>query len=108
VGLYDVLLRADPSPVIELNRAAAVAMRDGPIAGLRIIDALFARGELRNYALAHSARAELCRRLGWMDEAIDSYRSALSLTSQEPQRRFIEGRIGELSSRRGQPAAEGM
>ena len=108
VGLYDVLLRADPSPVIELNRAAAIAMRDGPVAGLRLIDGLFARGELGTYALAHSARAELCRRLGWTDQAIDSFRTALTLTSQEPQRRFIERRLGELSARRRHPAPEGM
>jgi RNA polymerase sigma-70 factor (ECF subfamily) len=108
VGLYDVLLRADPSPVIELNRAAAVAMRDGPVAGLRLIDALFARGELRTYSLAHSARAELCRRLGWTGEAIESYRTALTLTAQEPQRRFIERRLSALSVGRGHPAPEGM
>jgi RNA polymerase sigma-70 factor (ECF subfamily) len=108
VGLYDVLLRADPSPIIELNRAAAVAMRDGPIAGLRLIDALLARGELVTYALAHSARAELCRRLGWTDEAVNSYRAALALTNQEPQRRFILRRLGELSAPRGEPAPDGM
>jgi RNA polymerase sigma-70 factor (ECF subfamily) len=108
VGLYDVLLRADPSPVIELNRAAAIAMRDGPIAGLRLIDALFARRELGTYALAHSARAELCRRLGWTDEAIESYRRTLALTSQEPQRRFVERRLSELSAGREHPAPEGM
>jgi RNA polymerase sigma-70 factor (ECF subfamily) len=96
VGLYDVLMRADPSPVIELNRAAAVAMRDGSEAGLRLIDDLLARGELADYHLAHSARAELCRRLSRTAEAIDSYRRALSLTRQEPQRRFIDRRLGEL------------
>ncbi len=108
VGLYDVLLRAEPSPVIELNRAAAVAMRDGPIAGLRLIDDLLARGELGNYALAHSARAELCRRLGWTAQAIDGYRSALALISQDPQRRFIERRLNELSAGRKKAAADGM
>ncbi len=108
VGLYDVLLRADPSPVIELNRAAAVAMRDGPLLGIRLIDGLLARGELGNYALAHSARAELCRKLGWTAEAIESYRSALRLISQEPQRRFIERRLDELSAGRKEAAAEGM
>ena len=97
VGLYDVLLRADPSPVIELNRAAAVAMRDGPEAGLMLIDAILVRGELSDYALAHSARAELCRRLGRAAEAIESYQQALSLTSQEPQRRFVERRIQETA-----------
>jgi RNA polymerase sigma-70 factor (ECF subfamily) len=96
VGLYDVLLRAEPSPVVELNRAAAVAMRDGPEAGLILIDDLLARGELADYALAHSARAELSRRLGRQEAAIQSYQRALSLTRQEPQRRFIERRLGEL------------
>jgi RNA polymerase sigma-70 factor (ECF subfamily) len=94
--LYDVLMRADPSPVIELNRAAAVAMRDGPEAGLRLIDDLLGRGELADYALAHSARAELSRRLGRTNEAIGSYERALRLTRQEPQRRFIEDRLGRL------------
>jgi RNA polymerase sigma-70 factor, ECF subfamily len=96
VGLYDVLLRADPSPVIELNRAAAVAMRDGPVAGLVLIDGLLKRGELADYALMYSARAELYRKLGRPLEAADSYRRALSLTSQSPQRRFIERRLAEL------------
>jgi RNA polymerase sigma-70 factor (ECF subfamily) len=99
VGLYDVLLRADPSPVVELNRAAAVAMRDGPAAGLRLIDDILARGELRDYQLAHAARAELCRRLGRAADSIESYQRALGLTRQEPQRRFIERRLREL----GQP-----
>jgi len=96
VGLYDVLLRADPSPVVELNRAAAVAMRDGPEAGLVLIDDILTRGELADYALAHSARAELCRRLGRTAEAIESYQRALGLTKQEPQRRFLDRRLGEL------------
>jgi RNA polymerase sigma-70 factor, ECF subfamily len=96
VGLYDVLLRADPSPVIELNRAAAMAMRDGPEAGLTRIDRILARGDLTDYALAHSARAELCRKLGRTTEAIESYRRALSLTSQEPARRFAEERLKQL------------
>ena len=95
-GLYDVLMRADPSPVIELNRAAAVAMRDGPEAGLRLIDDLLARGELADYHLAHSARAELLRRLGRTVDAAESYERALGLTEQEPQRRFIERRMGGL------------
>ncbi len=96
IGLYDVLLRADPSPVVELNRAAAVAMRDGPAAGLTLIDGILARGELRDYQLAHAARAELCRRLGRTADALGSYQRALSLTRQEPQRRFIERRLREL------------
>ena len=96
VGLYDVLVRADPSPVVQLNRAAAVAMRDGPGAGLALIDDLLGRGELAEYAPAHSARAELCRRVGRADEAIRSYERALELTSQEPQRRFLELRLQEV------------
>jgi len=96
VGLYDVLLRADPSPVVELNRAAAVAMRDGSEAGLILIDQLLARGELADYPLAHSARAELCRRLGRTAAAIESYQRARGLTRQEPQRRFLDRRLAEL------------
>ena len=96
VGLYDVLLRAEPSPVVELNRAAAVAMRDGPAAGLALIDAILARGALADYPLAHSARADLCRRLGKTADARASYERALSLTRQEPQRRFLERRLAEL------------
>ncbi len=97
VGLYDVLLRADPTPVVELNRAAAVAMRDGPAAGLELIDAIFLRGALADYHLAHSARADLCRRLGMVAEAIASYRRALTLTKLEPERHFLERRIRELT-----------
>jgi len=96
VGLYEVLARAEPSPVVELNRAAAVAMRDGPAAGLALIEAILARGELADYPLAHSARAELCRRLGKTAEARAAYERALGLTRQEPQRRFLERRLGEL------------
>ncbi len=96
VGLYDVLARADPSPVVELNRAVAVAMRDGPLAGLGLIDAILARGDLGDYHLAHSARADLCRRLGRTAEARASYERALGLTRQEPERRFLERRLGEL------------
>jgi RNA polymerase sigma-70 factor (ECF subfamily) len=96
VGLYDVLLRADPSPVVELNRAVAVAMRDGPAAGLALIDALLAKGALADYHLAHSARAELCRRLGRTADARASYERALALARQEPQRRFLERRLREL------------
>ena len=96
VGLYDVLARVDPSPVVELNRAAAVAMRDGPLAGLALIDAILERGDLLDYALAHSARAELCRRLRRTAEARASYERALALTRQGPERRFLERRLGEL------------
>jgi RNA polymerase sigma-70 factor (ECF subfamily) len=98
VGLYDILMRADPSAVVELNRAAAVAMRDGPLAGLTIIDAILARGELTDYLHAHSARADLCRRLGRVEEASASYARALRLSKQEPERRFLERRIAELGS----------
>ena len=96
VGLYDVLARTDPSPVVELNRAVAVAMRDGPLAGLALIDVILARGDLWDYHLAHSARADLCRRLGRTAEARASYERALSLTRQEPQRRFLQRRLDEL------------
>jgi len=96
VGLYDVLARAEPSPVVELNRAVAVAMRDGPLAGLELIDAILARGDLAAYHLAHSARADLCRRLGRMAEARASYERALALTQQDPERRFLERRLVEL------------
>jgi RNA polymerase sigma-70 factor (ECF subfamily) len=96
VGLYDVLVRVEPSPVIELNRAAAVAMRDGPAAGLALIDGILGRGELADYPLAHSARAELCRRLGKTGDARASYERARDLTRQEPQRRFLERRLAEL------------
>jgi RNA polymerase sigma-70 factor (ECF subfamily) len=96
VGLYDVLFRADPSPVVELNRAVAVAMRDGPEAGLALIDALLARGELADYHFAHSARADLCRRLGRQAEAAASYRKALDLSRQDPERRYLEGRLREI------------
>ena len=95
-GLYDLLARAAPSPVIELNRAVAIAMRDGPLAGLDLIDAILARGELANYHLAHSVRAELCRRLGKTAEARLAYERALELTRQAPERRFLEGRLREL------------
>ena len=96
VGLYDALARIDPSPVVALNRAVAVAMRDGPAAGLELIDAILARGDLTDYHLAHSARAELCRRLGRKGDARDSYERALALTRQEPERRFLERRLREL------------
>jgi RNA polymerase sigma-70 factor (ECF subfamily) len=96
VALYDVLARAEPSPVVELNRAVAVAMRDGPLAGLAIVDAILGRGELADYHLAHSARADLCRRLGRPAEARVSYRRALALTHQGPEQRFLERRLNEL------------
>jgi RNA polymerase sigma-70 factor (ECF subfamily) len=96
VALYDLLARAEPSPVVELNRAVAVAMRDGPAAGLEQVDAILARGDLDNYHLAHAARADLCRRLGRNAEARFSYERALSLTQQEPERRFLERRLEEL------------
>ena len=96
VGLYDVLARADPSPVIELNRAVAVAMRDGPAAGLALIDAILARGDLVDYRLTHAARADMCRRLGRTAEARVSYERALALARQEPERRFLQRRLAEL------------
>lgn len=96
VGLYDVLLRVRPSPVVELNRAVAIAMRDGPSQGLALIDAILERGDLGDYYLAHSARADLCKRLGKTAEAIASYQRALSLARQEPARRFLERRLWEL------------
>ncbi|MFL5598739.1 MAG: RNA polymerase sigma factor [Gemmatimonadaceae bacterium] len=96
VGLYDVLLRTDPSPVIELNRAAAVAMSDGPEAGLALIDAILVRGDLAEYHLAHAARGDLNRRLGRTEQAIASYETALRLATQEPERRFLARRLEEL------------
>ena len=96
VGLYDVLLRLDPSPVVELNRAVGVAMLDGPAAGLAAVDNILARGELADYHLAHAARADLCRRLGMVGEARAAYRRALELTRQAPERRFLERRLAEL------------
>lgn len=96
VGLYDVLMRADASPVVQLNRAVAVAMRDGPAAGLVLVDAILARGELLDYRLAHAARADFCRRLGKTADARTSYDRALALTRQEPERRFLERRLAEL------------
>jgi RNA polymerase sigma-70 factor (ECF subfamily) len=96
VGLYDVLWRLEPSPVIELNRAVAVAMRDGPEAGLRLIEAILDRGDLGDYRLAHAARADMYRRLGRREEARASYERALKLTRQEPERRFLQRRLAEL------------
>jgi RNA polymerase sigma-70 factor, ECF subfamily len=96
IGLYTLLLQAEPSPVIELNRAVAVAMRDGPEAGIDLIDAILARGDLKTYHLTHAARADLCRRLGRTKEAHVSYQRALDLAQQEPERRFLRRRLREL------------
>ncbi|MFN7913911.1 MAG: RNA polymerase sigma factor [Vicinamibacterales bacterium] len=96
VGLYDVLVRVEPSPVVRLNRAVAVAMRDGPAAGLALIDAIVGAGELTEYRLLHAARADLLRRLGRVDEARAAYRRALDLTRQEPEQRFLQRRLDEL------------
>ncbi|CAN5237063.1 RNA polymerase sigma factor [soil metagenome] len=96
VGLYDLLMRAVPSPVIELNRAVAVAMRDGPKAGLVLVDGILDRGDLVGYHLAHAARADLCRRLGRTAEARTSYERAIGLAEQEPQRRSLARRLAEL------------
>ena len=98
VGLYDALMSLTPSPVVALNRAVAVAMRDGPAAGLALVDEILVRGELADYRLAHAARAELCRRLGKTDEARQSYERALKMTRQEPERRLIEKRLRELGA----------
>ena len=97
VAIYDVLVRAVPTPVVELNRAVAVAMRDGPGAGLELVDAILTRGELADYHLAHSVRADFCRRLGRTADARSAYEQALALTRQEPERRFLEGRLRELA-----------
>lgn len=96
VGLYDVLLRVDPSPVVELNRAAAIAMRAGPATALALVETILARGELLDYRYAHGTRADLCRRLGRNHDAMDSYRRALALAIGETERRFLEERIAEL------------
>jgi RNA polymerase sigma-70 factor (ECF subfamily) len=96
VALYDMLLQAVASPVVELNRALAVAMRDGPLAGLALIDAILERGDLADYHLAHAARADMCRRLGRTAEAREAYQRAHSLARQEPERRFLERRLAEL------------
>ena len=97
VALYDLLQRVVPSPVVELNRAVAVAMRDGPAAGLELVDALLERGELGDYHLVYAARADLCRRLGLKSEARAAYEQALELARQEPERRFLERRLDELA-----------
>jgi RNA polymerase sigma-70 factor (ECF subfamily) len=96
VGLYDILAQIGPTPVVELNRAVAVAMRDGPAAGLELVDAILARGELAQYHLSHAARADLCRRLGRVADARASYQQALSLTQQEPEQRYLRKRLAEL------------
>jgi RNA polymerase sigma-70 factor (ECF subfamily) len=96
VSLYDVLAQVVPSPVVALNRAVAVAMRDGPAAGLALIDELLARGQLADYHLAHAARADMCRRLGRAADARSAYERALSLTQQAPERRFLERRLADL------------
>jgi RNA polymerase sigma-70 factor, ECF subfamily len=96
VGLYDVLLRVVPSPVVELNRAVALAMRDGPAPALALVDAILARGDLGDYHLAHATRAELCRRLGRAAEAHEAFGRALALARQEPERRFLVRRLAEL------------
>jgi RNA polymerase sigma-70 factor, ECF subfamily len=98
VGLYDLLTKVDPSPVVELNRAVAVGMRDGDAEGLRLMDELLAAGHLANYSFAHAGRAELCRRLGRNDEARKSYARALELMEQQPERRFIQRRLRELGT----------
>jgi RNA polymerase sigma-70 factor (ECF subfamily) len=97
-GLYDRLLQVQPSPIVELNRAVAIAMRDGPSAGLELIDAIFARGDLSDYHLAHAARADLCRRLGRPDDAREAYQRAISFTQQGAERRFLENRLGLLKT----------
>jgi RNA polymerase sigma-70 factor (ECF subfamily) len=97
VALYDLLIQADSSPVVELNRAVAVAMRDGPLEGLKLIEEILERGDLADYHLAHASRADLCRRLGKTTEARASYERALVLVQQEPERRFLERRIRELA-----------
>jgi RNA polymerase sigma-70 factor (ECF subfamily) len=98
VGLYDLLARLELSPIVDLNRAVAVAMRDGPEAGLALVDGILARGDLRDYPLAHAARADLCRRLGRTADARASFQRALGLTRQEPQRRFLQRRLAELEN----------
>ncbi len=99
VALYDLLLQMEPTPIIELNRAVAVAMRDGPAAGLAIIDRLLERGDLKEYHLTHAARADLYRRMGRARQAVDSYQAALSLVRQDAERRFLERRITELTAK---------
>jgi RNA polymerase sigma-70 factor, ECF subfamily len=104
VALYDLLLRAEPSPIIELNQAVAIAMRDGPAKGLELVDALLERGELAQYHLAHATRADFCRRLGKQEDARVSYERALAHTKQGPERRFLEKRLAELDQAAGSPS----
>jgi RNA polymerase sigma-70 factor (ECF subfamily) len=106
VGLYDALLATDPSPIVELNRAVAIAMRDGPAAGLALIDDILARGDLVDYRLAHAARAELCRRLGRVGDARVAYERAIALTQQDTERRFLERQLAGLQP--GSPAGAGQ
>ena len=106
VGLYDVLLTLTSNPVVALNRAAAVAMRDGPVAGLRLMDELATAGALDNYHLLHAARADLLRQLQRTDEALTAYQRALALTEQLPERRFLQSRLEELGGTAGSPAVE--
>ena len=96
VGIYDVLLRLEPSPVVELNRAVAVAMRDGPAAGVALIETILGRGDLQDYHLAHAAHADLCRRLGETAKARRSYQRAITLSRQDQERQFLERRLTEL------------
>ncbi|MBE9138233.1 RNA polymerase sigma factor [Nodosilinea sp. LEGE 07088] len=96
VAWYDVLAQLNPSPIVALNRAVAIAMRDGPAEGLKLVDALLEQGQLQSYHLAHAARADLCRRLGQVTAARDAYQQALALTKQAPERRFLENRLREL------------
>lgn len=98
VGLYDILLRLQPSPVIRLNRAVALAQRDGPAAGLAQVEAILSRGDLQDYHLAHAARADFCRQLGQVGAARESYRHALALVRQGPERRFLEQRLAQLDA----------
>jgi len=98
VGLYDLLLRVEPTPIVELNRAVAIAMQEGPAKGLALIDAIVKRGQLGDYHHIHSARADLLRQLGRAPEAIEAYERALNLNTQEPERRFLSRRIAELRS----------
>jgi RNA polymerase sigma-70 factor (ECF subfamily) len=97
VALYGLLFRIEPSAIVELNRAVAIAMRDGPLSGLKLIDAILERGDLVDYHLAHSARGELCRRLGQTADARAAFERALDLAKQEPERRFIQRRLSDLS-----------
>jgi RNA polymerase sigma-70 factor (ECF subfamily) len=101
VQLYDALIEINPSPIVEINRAAAIAMRDGPAAGLEIMDEIIGRGALSDYRFAHAARADMYRRLGRIEEAKSAYSDALALTQQEAERRYIAGRIAELDTLKG-------